>query len=204
MVDHNTNLHQNIHFFNKWASSYDHSLFQFWMKKFHVPILRELKNKKGISVLDISCGTGQLLHSLHQQSDGNIHLIGVDISKDMLRAARTKLPRSVTLYHADVHHLPFKDNTFDYVLSTEAFHHYYDQEKALQEMKRVAKKNGNVIVADVRFFFPFIHWLFQKLEPGCIKINTKKEMKKLFEHVGLTHIKQQRYFAFSMTTSGIK
>src|SRR3989338_3325884 len=122
----------------------------------------------------------------------------------MLKTAKKRLPSSVKLYTADVHSLPFASNTFDYVLTTEAFHHYYDQRQALQEMKRVAKKGGQIIVVDVNFFFFFIHWIFQKFEPGCVKINSKKQMKQLFENAGLTQIVQQRSFLFSITTKGSK
>ncbi|HIH11503.1 TPA: class I SAM-dependent methyltransferase [Candidatus Woesearchaeota archaeon] len=198
------NLQHNLRFFDRWASSYDHSLFQFWMKKFHVPILHELENKRNLAIVDLSCGTGQLLSSIYQQSGGNVNLSGVDISKEMLKTAKKRLPSSVKLYTADVHSLPFASNTFDYVLTTEAFHHYYDQRQALQEMKRVAKKGGQIIVVDVNFFFFFIHWIFQKFEPGCVKINSKKQMRQLFENAGLTQIVQQRSFLFSIMTKSFK
>ncbi|NQV92022.1 methyltransferase domain-containing protein [Candidatus Woesearchaeota archaeon] len=35
---------------------------------------------------------------------------------------------------------PFEDNIFVYVITTEAFHHYYNQKKVYQEMKGVRKK----------------------------------------------------------------
>ena len=92
----------------------------------------------------------------------------------MLAVARTKLPKEATLLKADVHRLPFKDDFFDYVTSTEAFHHYHDQQKALQEMFRVTKTGGKIIIVDINFFLRHIHWLFQKIEPGCVKVNSKK------------------------------
>lgn len=199
----NKNLQQNQYFFNRWAGSYDSPWLQWWMMKFHAPVLGELNLKKRLKVLDLSCGTGQLLHSLYTKNQ-SLELTGVDYSPKMLQVARKRLPPAIKLVQADVHALPFNANTFDYVVSTEAFHHYYDQKKALQEMKRVAKKGASIIIADINFFFRFIHWFFLKLEPGCVKINSKQEIKELFKQSGLSNITQHRYFAFSITTRGSK
>lgn len=197
----NRKLEENKHFFNRWAFSYDSPWFQFWMKKFHASILRELQGKEKVAVLDLSCGTGQLLQSLCHQ---NIQLTGVDYSPEMIKIARKRLPPLIKLYQADVHALPFRGNTFDYVVSTEAFHHYYNQRKAIAQMKRVVKKGGKVIIVDVNFFLRPIHWLFQKIEPGCVRINSRKEMHELFTQAGLTSITQQRTFLFAVVTMGIK
>ncbi len=200
----NTHLKENIQFFNFWAARYDRPLFQFWMKRFHAPILQELYNQRDVKILDLSCGTGQLLYSLYHQNKGKISLQGADISDNMLTIARKRLPPSVILRRADIHALPFSNNTFDYVVSTEAFHHYYNQSKALAEMKRVTKKRGKIIVVDVNFFVRPIHWLFQKLEPGGAKINSRREMCVLFQQAGLTSISQQRIFLFAVATTGAK
>ncbi len=193
------NIKQNSSFFNRWARSYDQVLFQFWMKKFHVPVLKELLLNKKTKVLDISCGTGELLKNLQ----GKASLYGIDISEEMLKKARMKLS-GAKLQKADVHALPFKDNFFDYVISTEAFHHYYGQQKALQEMSRVARKGGKVIIVDINFFLRPIHWLFQRYEPGCVKINNRKEMRRLFQETGLYNIRQRRNFVFAVMTVGEK
>ena len=195
-----TNLQQNRHLFDRWAKSYDNAVFQFWMKKFHAPAAAGLQLTSKTKVLDISCGTGELLKRLQ----GKAQLYGVDLSEEMLAVARTKLPKEATLLKADVHRLPFKDDFFDYVTSTEAFHHYHDQQKALQEMFRVTKTGGKIIIVDINFFLRHIHWLFQKIEPGCVKVNSKKEMKKLFEEAGLRNIKQKRNFLFAVMTVGKK
>lgn len=199
-MDRLDNIEKNKNFFDRWTKSYDAGLFQFWMRRFYLPILKEVMLTKKTSLLDISCGTGELLQHLQ----GKAELQGLDISEEMLKKARAKLPKEITLHKADVHHLPFKDNHFDYVVTTEAFHHYYSQELALQEMARVTKKGGKVIVSDINFFLKPIHWLFEKIEPGCVKINSRKEMRRLFEKIGLKHIHQSRNFLFAVLTVGEK
>ena len=190
----------NRKFFNKWSKTYDNPIFQFWMKGFQRQVFKELTLGKKIKILDVGCGTGQFLY----QWKGKGQLYGLDISEEMIQVAQKRLGSGARLKVSDVHQLPFPDNYFDYVISTEAFHHYENQKLALMEMKRVAKKEGKVIISDINFFFRIIHWLFETFEPGCVKVNSKKEMKRLFDSAGLGVIKQKRNFLFAVVTVGIK
>lgn len=197
-----TKTQASINFFTSLADRYDNSLIQWWMKKFQKGALEEIDLKKSAAILDASCGTGELLKTVAEQVDKKTKLVGIDITDSMLAIARKKLPANIILEKQDVHKLKYKNNSFDYVISTEAFHHYADQKQALTEFARVAKKK--IIVVDVNFFLPVLHALFAIIEPGCVKINTKKEMKQLFEEVGLKNIRQQRNFMFSVVTVGEK
>ncbi|MBI2146723.1 methyltransferase domain-containing protein [Candidatus Woesearchaeota archaeon] len=194
----------NRQFFDRWAPHYDWSPFQWWMRKFHRAILTELKRKQTPAIiLDVSCGTGELLKSITVLNMKH-RLYGVDLSSRMVAMARKKLPTAAKLFSGDVHQLPFRSNTFDYVLNTESFHHYVEQEQALRELNRVTKPGGKIIISELNFLFWPAHWLFQKLEPGCVKINSRKEMRELFVGAGLRHIVQSRNFLFSVTTEGVK
>ncbi len=195
-----TSLERNKTLFNHWAKNYDAPWFQFWMRRFQLPALGELILTPDTKILDCSCGTGEFLRKLQ----GKAQVYGLDISEEMLKIARRKLPAETKLQKADVHNLPFEDNFFDDVISTEAFHHYYDQRKALQEMVRVAKKGGKVIVVDLNFFLKPIHWLFERFEPGCVKVNDKQEMKGLFQQAELRAIRQKRNFGFAVMNVGEK
>ncbi len=198
-------LEQNKNFFDRWSASYDFAPFQFWMKRFHKPVLNQIDFSQKRELLDIGCGTGELLKELeHKNKDHNLTLKGIDLSAKMIAIARKKLPPSIQLAQQNVVALQEKDNTYDYVISTEAFHHYPNQQKALQEIARVAKPGGKIIIVDINFFLRPIHWLFQKIEPGCVYINNKQEMKTLFEHVKLHQVSQKRSFLFAVITSGIK
>lgn len=192
----------SVAFFTDLADRYDHPLIKWWMKKFQSGALEEIDLNKPSFILDASCGTGELLKTLQQCVHKKTRLVGVDITDSMLAIARKKLLASVKLEKQDVHHLKYKNCSFDYVISTEAFHHYALQKTALKEFVRVAKKK--VIVVDVNFFLPALHQLFAIIEPGCVKINTRKEMRQLFEEAGLKNIKQQRNFLFSIVTVGEK
>ena len=94
--------------------------------------------------------------------------------------------------------------SFDAVLSTESFHHYVNPRKAINEMKRVLKKGGNLIITDANFYLPLFNKIMEKIELGIVHIYNKKEMKKIFIQAGLKNIKQKRTaFAFFIT-KGVK
>ncbi len=201
-------VRQNRWFFDLWAGHYDFMPFQFWMKKFHLPVLKELsslpKQNKKVKILDLSCGSGELLQEIGKLKIRTSELYGIDTSPKMINVAKKKLPPAIQLKVMDVHRLNFPKNYFDYVISTEAFHHYYTQRKALFEMNRVCRKGGKVVVVDINFFFNTVHRVFEIFEPGCVRVNSKEEMRRLFQKAGLKKIQQQRGFLFSIATSGIK
>ncbi len=79
-------------------------------------------------------------------------LYGVDFSTEMLRFARKysqKFNFVVNLSLADISHLPFSDETFDWAISVATYHHIRSKEerlKALQELRRVLKPGGEAFI----------------------------------------------------------
>ena len=194
---------RNIKFFDSWAGSYDKFVFGFWLRSMHSDVLKFIAKKQKLKILDVSCGTGEmLLLMLRRLNKPDIY--GVDISRNMLDIAKRKLKGRLKLKYADAALLPFKNNTFDYVITTESFHHYHNQKKSLMEMKRVLKKNGRLIIADVNFFFDIVHRIFEILEPGCVRVNSRKDFINMFKKTGFKDIKQIRSSVFGVITAGIK
>ena len=196
---------ENLRYFNAWAKlNYDFAPFQWWMTHFQQPVFKSVEKNKPLTFLDVSCGTGKLIQKLLTFIHPKSKVYGLDFSKEMLKKARQRLPKKVILKEGDVHNLPFRQNTFDMTVTTESFHHYTNQEEAIQELARVTKRNGVVMVVDIHFIFSFINRIFEKLEPGCGYINSKKETKTLFEQAGLQVLKQERSFVFAIITLGKK
>jgi len=79
-------------------------------------------------------------------------LYGVDFSREMLRFAQKysqKFNFAVNLSLADVSHLPYSDETFDWALSVATYHHVKDKEErqaALNELRRVLKPGGEAFI----------------------------------------------------------
>ena len=96
-----------------------------------------LKPRPCDSVLDIGCGTGELLSYL--SSHKGLQLSGVDPSPYMLDFARQKLGQRVDLHRAHAEDLPFDDNSFNHVCMMTSLEFSDDPLAALEEAARVAK-----------------------------------------------------------------
>lgn len=108
----------------------------------------------GGKLLDIGCGTGNLLAKLKQQGYEEVG-IGVDQSLTMLMQAKRKLPTTL-FYQGTFLNLPFAQGSFDTITTSFAFHHCDEQERvlAIKEMKRVLRPQGRIIITDLLFEHP--------------------------------------------------
>jgi ubiquinone/menaquinone biosynthesis C-methylase UbiE/NAD-dependent dihydropyrimidine dehydrogenase PreA subunit len=109
--------------------------------------------KPGMNVLDMGCGTGELMSYALQKG---ALVTGIDISDKMLSVAQRRfkekgLGKKTELHHAGVTELDrlFKDNRFDLVISTLVFSELYPDERrwAYREIHRVLKDTGTLILA---------------------------------------------------------
>lgn len=125
-----------------------------WRKK---TIAHIQKNKNDpLNVLDVCCGTHDLgLECLKQFPKAHIHAL--DFSSEMLKVGDQKLARlgvsgSFTTQCGDALKLPYSDNSFDVVMCAYGVRNFDDAQKGMQEMLRVLKPNGQVLVLE--FFRP--------------------------------------------------
>jgi ubiquinone/menaquinone biosynthesis C-methylase UbiE len=101
----------------------------------------------GDRILDVGCGTGAFLASLAHRFESS-QLSGVDPSVEMLSVARDRLESNVVLVAARAEELPFSDESFDAVVSTNVFHFLREPRRALGEMRRVLRPGGRLIISD--------------------------------------------------------
>jgi len=117
-------------------------------------------------ILDVGCGPGTISVGLATYvPDGSV--LGIDISEDVLvqanELALSKL--NVSFQECDIRAgLPFTDNTFDVVFSSQLFPHLTTEQmklKALSEMRRVLKQGGVLATRDAAelHFYPRSHFL---------------------------------------------
>ena len=157
--------------FQRWAHHYDRDIINVLLfKPCHQRVLAELRQGKRrglkpIRVLDVGCGTGNLLiQSLrlgsHVQSG-----VGIDMSDNMIDYAREKveamkLAGKLSFMVGDAEHLPFPDNSFDVVTCCNSFHHYPHQDRAVSEALRVLDNNGRYLLIDGYRDDPLGHFIF--------------------------------------------
>lgn len=101
--------------------------------------LRMFKIKKTDSVLDLGCGDGLNISILNNM--GIKKVVGVDISKKLIKMAKEKNPKT-KFYVGSAETLPFRANTFNIVLVDSVLHHLMKYEKPAKEINRVLKKGG--------------------------------------------------------------
>ena len=103
--------------------------------------------------LDVGTGPAQIPILLAQRCP-EIRITAIDLSKEMLNIAKrhiaaAALTARITLEHVDAKALPYPDNTFDGLISNSIVHHIHDSLRALQEMSRVVKPGGLVLIRDL-------------------------------------------------------
>jgi len=93
--------------------------------------------------LDVGCGTGHFTAMLAEE--GAI-ATGCDASRAMLAHARRNHP-DLRWHHADARELPYADASWDLVLSVTMLEFVREPTRALDEMWRVVKPGGRLVVA---------------------------------------------------------
>ena len=99
-------------------------------------------------ILDIACGTGELERLLFSRWP-NLQIIGTDISTEMLRRAAGKDENKKAVFlQAEAAHLPFPDRSFDCAICANSFHYFPSPIKALQEVHRILRPHGTLVLVD--------------------------------------------------------
>lgn len=107
---------------------------------------RRLFSKLSGEVLEVGVGTGKNL----SHYPGDCHVTGVDISEGMLHRARQRAGtmENVELVLMDATDLGFKDDTFDHVITTFVLCSVPDPIATLEEMRRVCKPTGSILMLE--------------------------------------------------------
>lgn len=101
------------------------------------------------TLLDVACGTGEFESLILNQSPSQ-SIVGIDFSEEMLDIARYKCQAfpDVSFQVSSAETLPFAESSFDVIVCASAFHYFEHPSTALEEMRRVLKNDGRVIILD--------------------------------------------------------
>lgn len=133
--------------------------------------------------LDVAVGTA--LNLPHYAED--IRLTGLDLSPEMLAVAReraTESGREIDLREGDAHALPFGDESFDTVVCTYSLCNIPDPQRAVNEMKRVLKPGGKLIIVDhIRASVKPVLWLQMAIEFFTARLEGEHATRRPAEQV---------------------
>jgi dolichol-phosphate mannosyltransferase len=110
-------------------------------------------------ILDVGCGSSRILGAIPG-------MIGLDIQLHKLRYARRY---GNALVHGSIFELPFADGSFDCVICSEVIEHIPALEKPFDELTRVLKTGGRLILGTPdydRWRWRALEWLYARLSPG--------------------------------------
>lgn len=109
--------------------------------------VRQHRPEGALELLDVGCGGGFLSNYM---AKNGFKVTGVDMSEPSLEVARRyDESRSVTYRHADAHHLPFEDGSFDVVCAMDFLEHVDKPALVVREVSRILRPGG------MFFFYTF-------------------------------------------------
>ena len=180
--------------FNIQAKTYDTDKNGKHARNLYQHVIDTLSTLQFSNVLDVGCGTGEILSAIGALYP-TVSLLGIDISQEMLKQAKSKEIDNVKLYLGDAEHLPFENARFNVLICTDSFHHYPKPQRAIDEFCRVLQNNGHILLAD--FWKPFpIRQLMNSFIPfsneGDVKIYSRSEILSFLKHSGFQDIQYQK------------
>jgi ubiquinone/menaquinone biosynthesis C-methylase UbiE len=186
-------------YFNEKANEWDNYASERDTSKLE-RMAKRLDLQSGMTVLDIGTGTGIFLPYLISVIGKNGKVIALDIAEKMLLQARRKETADKIIFLcADVEDIPLQADTCDAVVCYSSFPHLQDKLRALQEIKRVLRKGGNVFICHTsgREAINQIHSSVPLLHHDLLPDGTT--MKKLLKTAGFGEIRiedeAESYFA---------
>ena len=171
--------------YNKQAEIYDEKGDGKFVAPMYGEIINRIMRAKPKKVLDVGCGTGNVLMKL--SSNEELKLYGVDISENMIKTAKKNLGNKAELKVGDSEYMPWEDNSFDVIVCNASFHHYPNPEKVLSEMKRMLKSDGTLIIGDPTapvIIRQLINLNCKRSNKGDYRLYSKTEIEKLLIKCG--------------------
>jgi ubiquinone/menaquinone biosynthesis C-methylase UbiE len=175
-------------FFNSRAATWDEQGVERNMSKLEAMATR-LNIKPGAVILDVGTGTGVFTPFLLKKIGLCGRLLCLDFAEEMLKITQAKgFKGNVGYLCADIEDSRLADKLFDAVVCYSAFPHFHDKPKALREIYRVLKIEGQIFICHTssRSEINRIHCQIREVENDLIP--DEVEMKQLLSNAGFADI----------------
>lgn len=182
-------------YYSRRARDYDRQKARTWQSKrgFGEVVFEELfdflSELEDKPVLEVCVGTGRT--SLPLLKKRKPWLVGLDLSREMLKVAEVKLSphkERCSLVMGDAEHLPFRNESFSTVICTSAMHYFVSPGRSLDEFSRILCAKGIFIYGDLTLHERDRKGLLNKLEktvsPAHEGYLKPSEVKTLLKNTG--------------------
>ena len=153
-----------------------------------------LDAQPGWRLLEVGAGTGA--DALEVAARFQVSVVGVDVSKAMVDEARRRGLADAVV--ADAHALPFSPADFDAAWADRTFQHLADPMAALQELIRVVRPGGRIVIADPDYGTQVVNVPDQELavrvlafRAGVGNWTLAHQMPRLFAEAGLRDVEAE-------------
>ncbi|WP_456329149.1 methyltransferase domain-containing protein [Archaeoglobus sp.] len=131
-------------FYRYFSKIYDYINPIFYSDEMRKTVV-DMANINGNSlVLEVGCGTGFTTEEIVRRT-GKDKVVAVDLTPEQMMKARAKLT-NVNYFLGDAENLPFKDDSFDAAISAGSIEYWPHPQKGIEEMARVTKSGGKVVI----------------------------------------------------------
>jgi len=150
-------------------------------------------------LIDIGCGPGAFL-SLVKETFPDIQLNALDLSEEMIYETRERLSNTAIATVGDSENMPLKSEQYQVVTCNMSIHHYPHPQDAVNEMFRILKPGGVLLLNDMDCVAPIravANWLFPKLPGGDVKMYSQEEIEGMVRSAGFQKIQYRKTSPFS-------
>ena len=156
-----------------------------WSAPFGLKLLDNVQLKPNINVLDVGCGLGFPLIELSQRFGNTCKFYGVDPWQSALKRAQAKIYKykitNTVVTKSIAEKLPFKNNSFDLIVSNNGINNVQDIRQTLSECFRVSN-TGAQFLTTMNLENSIIEF-YNVFEETLIENNLKEEVGKMKAHI---------------------
>ena len=161
--------------------------------------LKAIGRIKPDRLIDIGCGPGAFL-SLVEDTFSDIQLNALDLSEEMISETGGRLSDTAIVTVGDAEHMPFESEQFQAVTCNMSIHHYPHPQDAVNEMYRILKPCGYLLLNDMDCAAPLraaANWIFPRLPGGDVKMYCRNEIEGMAHSAGFCMIRYRKISPFS-------
>jgi arsenite methyltransferase len=156
-----------------------------WSAPFGLKLLSMVRYRRGLSALDLGCGTGFPMLELAQRLGDSCHVSGLDPWEAAVERLHTKIRvrsiQNATPILGRAEEMPFENGTFDLIVSNNGLNNVDDPAAALAECARVSRPDAQLVVT---FNLPDTMKEFYDIyEATLVELRLKRHIERLRDHI---------------------